>query len=935
MRGEVVCLDIEATGLDFDNDRIIEIAAVRFAGDENIAEFHTLVDPGIPIPERITELTGLTDSDVAGKPTMRDIMDDFVAFIGDSPLLAHKISTDIAFLRPLGIGLNNPLIDTYELAAFLLPQALRYNLASLVEQLGLTDLNAHRALDDTYATVEVYRVLWQRLQALPFALLKEIADAASDLEWHGKLPIVDVLNMRIQGAFGEDDINEPLMLPFTPSKSSDWPVLRPKEDMTTIDADGLAGIIEPDGQLSRFIDGYESRDSQVTMLRETTEAFNYQYHLMVEAPTGTGKSIAYLIPAIYWAIENRARVVISTATIALQDQLMEKDLPLLQEALGVKFKASVAKGRSNYLCPRQLEAMRRRRPNSVDEIRVYAKVLTWLQSSERGERTDINLRDFNEEMAWRKLSAQDEGCTLSRCESQMQGACPFYKARRQAEGAHVVVANHALTLSDVHVGNRVLPDYQYLVIDEAHQLEEAATRGLQIKLDRVTMKRRFADLHDNKRGFFIELLDGLKGNIPNKHYAQLEPFFMAVAESMREMDSFIDYVFDALLSVLERAGLLNEGDYSTLVRITPEIVGNPDWEGIRRAWSGLNQFFETLSNSLDRASSIINKYDAEKIPNYDDLVNTLQAAVRHLEETQSALFEFVQEPDVNKIYWAEVSANNNYVSVNAAPLNVGPMIQEYLWEPKSTVILASATLTTDGSFRFVRERLNADEAKVAAVVVPSPFDYEASTLIYIPTDIPEPGVNRELYQQMVERGIIETATATDGRLLGLFTSYSQLRQTAQNITPRLLLGGISVLDQASGSSRQALVENFKSTEKAVLLGTRSFWEGVDLPGDDLQVLAIARLPFTVPSDPIFAARSETFENSFLQYAVPDAILRFRQGFGRLIRRRSDRGVVTIFDKRIISKRYGAHFLNSLPKCTVVRGPLSGLAQAAQEWLEQG
>ena len=218
-------------------------------------------------------------------------------------------------------------------------------------------------------------------------------------------------------------------------------------------------------------------------------------------------------------------------------------------------------------------------------------------------------------------------------------------------------------------------------------------------------------------------------------------------------------------------------------------------------------------------------------------------------------------------------------------------------------------------------------------MVDTPFDYENSTLLYLPTDIPEPN-SYPHYQNMIERGIIELATALDGRLLGLFTSYAQLRQAAQAIEPRLALGGISVLDQSSGSSRQLLIDSFKSTEKAVLLGTRSFWEGVDLPGDDLQAVVITRLPFAVPSDPVFAARSETFENSFLQYAVPDAILRFRQGFGRLIRRRTDRGVVVILDKRVTTKRYGRAFLESLPHCTVRRGPLSKLADAAKEWVDR-
>jgi DNA polymerase-3 subunit epsilon/ATP-dependent DNA helicase DinG len=236
-------------------------------------------------------------------------------------------------------------------------------------------------------------------------------------------------------------------------------------------------------------------------------------------------------------------------------------------------------------------------------------------------------------------------------------------------------------------------------------------------------------------------------------------------------------------------------------------------------------------------------------------------------------------------------------------------------------VLTSATLRTNGSFNYISDRLNADN--IETVEVGSPFNYHDSTLLYVPTDIPEPN-DRQRYQQAVERGIIELAAALNGRVLGLFTSYSHLRQTAQAITPRLALGNIAVYDQSDGSSRQALLEGFRSAEKAVLLGTKSFWEGVDIPGESLSALVIVRLPFAVPTDPIFAARSETYSNSFDEYAVPEAILRFRQGFGRLIRTRSDRGVVTVFDRRIVSKSYGANFLEALPDCTVQYGSLNGL-----------
>jgi DNA polymerase-3 subunit epsilon/ATP-dependent DNA helicase DinG len=258
------------------------------------------------------------------------------------------------------------------------------------------------------------------------------------------------------------------------------------------------------------------------------------------------------------------------------------------------------------------------------------------------------------------------------------------------------------------------------------------------------------------------------------------------------------------------------------------------------------------------------------------------------------------------------------------------MMEEFIWHSKDTVVVTSATLRTAGSFRFIRDRLYADDIQEEAVG--SPFDYKQSTLVYIPEDIPAPNENG--YQRHVEKGIIELAAELGGRVLALFTSYHQLRETAANISPRLALGNIEVYDQATGGSRETLLENFKSTEKAVLLGTRSFWEGVDIPGDDLVALVIVRLPFAVPSDPIFSARSSTYKDAFNEFAVPEAILRFRQGFGRLIRTRHDRGIVAVFDSRVINKNYGMKFLESLPDTSIKYGKLSELPRTATNWLNQ-
>jgi DNA polymerase-3 subunit epsilon/ATP-dependent DNA helicase DinG len=292
----------------------------------------------------------------------------------------------------------------------------------------------------------------------------------------------------------------------------------------------------------------------------------------------------------------------------------------------------------------------------------------------------------------------------------------------------------------------------------------------------------------------------------------------------------------------------------------------------------------------------------------------------------------VTQADEEQICWVELSSDGKKLALRSAPLDVGPLVEKHLWFEKDAVVMTSATLATAGDFNYIKGRLRAQDADELAVG--SPFDYENSTLLYLPEDIPEPW-EKERHQRALERGLLQLCRATGGRTLGLFTSHAQLRDTAQAIRGPLEREGIEVYAQTGSASRHQLLHAFSNAEKAVLLGARSFWEGVDVPGPALSVLLIARLPFDVPSDPIISARSESFENSFVDYSVPEAVLRFRQGFGRLIRTRSDRGVVVVFDRRVVSKRYGRLFLESLPGCRVQRGKLSLLPEAAVKWIDAG
>ncbi|MBZ0279668.1 MAG: DEAD/DEAH box helicase family protein [Anaerolineae bacterium] len=939
MRGELVAIDLETTGLDQEQDAIIEVGAVRVVNGQIIDEYSTLINPGRPIPENITFLTGIRDEDFLAKPhnpgepasrpapSIAEVLPAIRTFVGDAVVVGHNVSFDLSFLNRHGILQNNTSVDTYDLASVLMPRAPRYSLGALSTFLNIDLGEAHRALNDARASANLYLALWQKALALPQATLVEIVNASQDLDWSARLVFEAALNEITK-------LPNPETGPIAIFKAA------PQEDRPIsfdgirqpINTEQLIDLMSENGALINKLEGYQPRSQQIKMTREIADAFNNNDHKMIEAGTGTGKSLAYLIPSISWAINNHERVVISTNTLNLQDQLIFNDIPKLQPVFDVPFKATVLKGRDNYLCPRRLESVRRRRPTHVDELRLLAKIFVWLLESDSGDKGEITVRGPAEHSAWSRLSAADEGCTMERCETAMEGRCPFHKARKVAENAHLLVVNHALLVSDALSDNSILPKYSRLIIDEAHHLEEAATNGLSFRIDEATLHRRLADLGNTRRGLLGELLNSARTLVPEKDLTRLTAFIKNISAAIAAMESHIQALFGGLRRFVDdMSKRLRAGEYATQIRITVDMRSDGSLGIVEQKWRELKEYFEVIGDAMSRLTEGMERIKTYNIPAYDDLLNSAGAAARYLNEVKSELHTILAEPADNVIYWVNTGQAGGYASLHRAPLHIGTMVDQALWQGKDTVIMTSATLRTDNNFNFIQHRLRADDFET--IEVGSPFDYQTSTLLYIPNDIPDPN-DRVAYQQAVERGLIELAAALNGRVLGLFTSYTQLRQTAQAITPRLALGNITVYDQIDGSNRNAMLDGFKANERAVLLGTRSFWEGVDIPGDSLSALVITRLPFSVPTDPIFAARSETYSNPFNDYNLPDAILRFRQGFGRLIRTQTDRGVVAVFDRRILSKSYGPNFLESLPDCTVQYGALQALPSAAQKWVER-
>ncbi len=958
----LVSLDIETTGLDPERDAILEIGVVRFRGDEVLEEWSSLIDPGRPIPQKITELTGIDEAMIKREAvSLGEGVRATDRVIGRETIIGHNIAFDLGFFKKLKFPppfSSNASMDTFELASILVPHAGRYSLGSLARDLGVELTDAHRALNDARATQQLYLKLFERAVNLPREVVDEISQHAELSNWVLSDFWRDVREQQGRGVFSTSIGAQLRKVTHDGRKQKELTAvmrrkaqlqakpLKPNENTIALDLDKTARILATDGPFSKKFPGYEARPQQVDMLKQVTQTFNEGGVSFIEAGTGTGKSLAYLIPSMLWAIRNNERVVISTNTINLQEQLADKDVPAVIDILEQEGRAAVMKGKGRYLCQNRFAELRRNGPKTQDEAKVLSKILIWLPNTLTGDADELFLPSPGERAVFQHLSAQNPICNTNTCSAS---DCFFHQARRLAESAHVVIVNHALLLADIAVENRALPEYHYLVIDEAHHLETAATDSLTYQMDRDEMQRQISDLGratQNRRSG-----GGLLGEIAAKSRQMLKPDQGAMIDGACEAAMVAaagvwngnSAFFDELTEFLADEGG-DKNDYTQRVRITRAIRNRSGWTRVEIAYEKYLAEMNALVKHLNTIFKGLNEL-SELIADFDMLMSRLNGSIRFYTDVCEQTNGMVLKPSDDKIYWADIDQNKQRraggprITLNVAPLNIGPMMQKNLWDAKKAVVLTSATMTTGSAngpqagkpnFNYIKGRLSAADA--GEMAVGSPFDYKSSTLLYLVTDIPEP--NQQGYQQFVERGLIDLFKASQGRGLALFTSYTQLRATSRVIAPALQRDEIMVFEQGDGTSRRVMLENFRAAERGVMLGTRSFWEGVDIQGEKLSALAICKLPFDVPTDPIFAARSETFENSFNDYSVPETVLRFRQGFGRLIRSKADRGVVVVFDRRLISKGYGAAFLNSLPGPTIMRAPLANLGKAASEWLRR-
>ncbi len=679
-----------------------------------------------------------------------------------------------------------------------------------------------------------------------------------------------------------------------------------------LDCESLKALLSSGGKLARAMGQFEDRHSQLELLENVSNAFNTDGILVAEAGTGVGKSFAYLIPALEWARLNDERIVVSTATINLQHQLYEKDIPFLCKNLKSDVKVVLVKGRSNYLCRRRLSDALVEKDLFSDDTEGLDDLPAWADSSASGSRSDLPW--VPPEGLWSRVCSESDTCLGMRC--SYRDTCFMLKIKREAAAARLLVVNHHLLFADLAARSKgagfeqaaVLPAWDRLVIDEAHNIEDAATSFFSEYFGKLMLFRHMSRLLRRRGGAPSGILVQLARAVGSDGFiADMEESLHKIRSSLEELDERALYCLEHESSIRLAAPRYRDVAGMLLPAFTELRLHISRLAGLAR------QLFDILEeNEVD-----------------DPAVWEAKALVRRIEGAGAvcnSFLEYEERPD--RILWLErrrTSRGEPWVLYYDSPLEVSHALRESLFEPCRTVVCVSATLTVGGTFEHWLHRsgaLHADRSPLSTGIFPSPFDYAKRSVLVAVQGAPAPDMPN--YPDFLVQSIYRLILASGGSALVLFTSFDSLRRSWEKLCPLLEEEGIPVYRQGD-DDRVRLLARFKEEPSSVLFGTDSFWEGVDAPGDTLRLVIICKLPFKSPSDPIFEARSEDLErkggNAFFQLSLPEAVMKFRQGFGRLMRGASDHGVVAVLDARVLTKRYGQTFVNSLPPCTKVQGLL--------------
>ncbi|MBN2202151.1 hypothetical protein JW777_09380 [bacterium] len=942
---DAVVLDCETTGLDPEKDAVIEIGAVRIAPDGTERRWESLFHPGIPIPAAITLLTGITDSDCAGRPSIRDVLPDFWKWMEGAWVIGHQVSFDLSFLSAertrshpdLPPVDSSRVIDTLELSRLLFPFLPNHRLETIAVSLGVAPGRQHRALDDAAATAAVFRAMIGRLLELDAAVVTDVRRMLNGAEDGLRFLFDDLAALD-----GRRPRNRKETDPAPVNVLGVRVPLREDGETETIRTEPgeVEAFFSSEGALAVRMPSYEPRKSQVEMAVAVARTFNQDGILVAEAGTGVGKSLAYLVPAVFWAQANPAdRVVIATATKTLQDQLFFKDIPQVMGAAQKSFSAVLLKGRSNYLCPVRYRTLMDRIEDKLPAglRRRLIPLALWRTLTRTGDiEENPGFHRDSAESLWALVNSESGRCAGAACGDS---ACHVQNVHRAARSANLLVINHALLFASLSRNRSALGEFETLVLDEAHQIEKSASQHLGVRLQPSLFSEIGRWLHHAKPSE-TGLLVSLKRVMSESGHAMLpdsDPD-RSMADRLREAAHDLTAASGCFFRDLGAVPALASAASAENARWTRVRLRRSPASLVPASYDGLLQAVGRLRFQAGDALNRIRLKSLDRNGEGETLGRELGFLQDRLSDLEDSISHFRKaDPEKHALWceWTEHDGRQEMV-LRSVPVDIASLLANRLFPRLKRAVLTSATLTVDERFDYLMFRwgLNWVESdRVTARTFGSPFNFHEQSLLLVPTYLSHPKDGR--FTRDLADLLVRLHDRHRRGTLVLFTSYAMLRSVREAVLPPFEERGVRLLAQGTDGSRTTLLKAFRERPGSVLLGTSSFWEGVDVPGPALELLVITKIPFDVPTDPLVEARMEKIQsdsgNGFLNYAVPEAVFRLRQGFGRLIRTAEDRGAVLMLDPRTTRTPYGSLFLNSLPVDATLCGDENALFSALDQW----
>lgn len=921
---DVVILDTETTGLSVQDNELIEISAALLSGDRIVERFDTFVHPTGLIPAEITKLTGITQADVAHAPTAREAVAELAAFVGGRPVVAHNATFDRSFIESVkgGVEVSDIWIDSLALSRIALPRLSSHKLSFLAEVFGCASVS-HRATDDVDALAGVWRVILTALSDLPGGLLRLLADTHPDVPWVYR-PIFSYLAQAHVGAS------------FSLAEERDR-VLGDVQEDERIDADELLSLRLPTedeivscfgegGLVSRMYPEYEPRREQVEMACEVRDALATSTHRAIEAGTGVGKSIAYLVPFAAAARANRITVGIATKSNNLADQLMYHELPKLADALDGGLTYCALKGFDHYPCLRKMERLVRStaeiqtKKDPADTLTALAVLYAFVCQSPDGDLDALGIR-------WKSVNRADLTTGSRECARRL---CPFFPnrclvhgARRRAAQADVVVTNHSLLFRNVVAEGKILPPIRHWVIDEAHAIEREARRQWAIGITAEDSRTLFEHLGDSTTGVLGALSHAAAPAEATTLYQGL------VARAVSTVNRASAAMAELFAAVRDVAAHTRSGGYDQMtVWIGPEMRQSDAWEVLALTGQAAIDALEQADKAL---AAVVETFAAEMPEQMAEVADP----ARRLHETLAGLRLIIEGTDTAYVYALQVNRRLRAggEALTAERLDIGEALAaDWLPEVK-TAIFASATMSVSGGFEHFEHAIGLDRLPAGSsrsLHLDSSYDFDANMAVVVASDLPDPR-NRPAYLSALEDLLADIHIAMGGSVLTLFTNRRDMEELFDAVQPRIAAAGLELACQQRMSSTRRLRDRFVSERTSSLFALKAFWEGFDASGETLRCVVIPKLPFASPTDPLSCERALREDRAWARYALPDAVLEVKQAAGRLIRSSTDTGVLVLADSRLVSKGYGKKFLNSLPTTSYQRIEAHRIGQYLELW----